>query len=179
MQQPDPVATDLVTLGRIVGVHGVRGWLKIHSDTQPRENIVDFPKWWISQNGQQRQIKVLGGRRQGKNIIAQLEHISDREQAKLLSGAVIAVERSTLPDLANNEFYWLDLIGCEVISESGLLGRVKRIIETGANDVLVLSDERDQAKKGAEVLVPWVRPDVVTDVDVVEKRISVNWDPDF
>lgn len=179
MQRPEAPATDLVKLGRIVGVHGVRGWLKIHSDTNPRENIVGYSSWWISQRGEWRQVKVISGKRQGKNIIAQLGDLDNREAAKLLAGAEIAIERKQLPKLDNDEFYWLDLVGCEVVSNGNVLGRVKRLMETGANDVLVLSDDRIDAQPKAEILVPWIRPDVVTDVNLAEKRIHVNWDPDF
>ncbi|MBX2838056.1 MAG: ribosome maturation factor RimM [Gammaproteobacteria bacterium] len=186
MRQPDSGSDDVVTLGRIVGVHGVRGWLKIHSETDPRENIVAYPEWWVGQPGQWREINVLEGRRHGKTIIARLENIDDRDQAMSLKGVTIAVSRSALPELNRDEYYWRDLIGCNVFcqdhkaaSSYQRIGRVKRLIETGANDVMVLSDERQPTTPGAELLVPWIRPDVVRKVNVVDKEIHIDWDPDY
>jgi len=95
-------------------------------------------------------------------------------------GCGIAVGRADLPALTDSEFYWTDLVDAEVATVEGLrIGRVVRLFETGANDVLVIRDEREGSKPGAEVLVPWVRPSVVTQVDLESHRITVDWDPDF
>lgn len=185
-----------VVLGKIVGFHGVKGWLKVHSETAPRENIVSYSQWLLG--GSQRQpshkitdwqtVKVTSGRKSGKNIIAQLDGIDSREKAETLLGKTIAVRRSALPSLADDEVYWTDLVGCTVVDNDGqVIGPLQRLFETGANDVMVVLDHRDTGesaddsaqKYGAEILIPWIRPSVVTKVDLVQRRIEVDWDPDF
>lgn len=175
-----------ILLGRITGVYGIRGWVKVHSDTEPRDNIVRYREWDLlppgaavqSESGQR--VSVLDGREQGKTVVARLEGFEDRDAAATLIGRNIAVDRAELPALEEDEFYWADLLGMEVVTLEGVpVGRVSRLFETGANDVLVVRDERPESKPGAEVLVPWVRPDVVSKVDVVSRVITVDWDPDF
>ncbi len=177
-----------VQLGRITGHYGVRGWVKVHSDTQPRDNIVRFSEWVLLPRGRAvagqhevtRRVKVVEGREQGKTIVARLEGIEDRDAAQSVIGCGIAVGREELPSLGQDEFYWTDLVGAEVSTVEGIrVGRVIRLFETGANDVLVVRDERDGSKAGAEVLVPWIRPDVVAQVDLQLRQITVDWDPDF
>lgn len=169
-----------ITLGRITGIHGLKGWVKVHSDTSPRENIVRYSPWWLGQHGQWKAIKVIEGRPQGKTIIARLEGFDTPESAGLLTGAEIAIDRDVLPAAAGDEYYWADLIGMQVRRVEGVhLGTVLRLFETGANDVLVVADEREGAKPRSEVLVPWVMSDVVVEVNGQENQITVDWDPDY
>ena len=175
-----------ILLGRITGVYGVRGWVKVHSDTEPRDNIVRYPVWQLLTQGAAgpgrpvRRMSVLDGREQGKTVVARLEGIEDRDAAAALIGCTIAVDRTELPALEGDGFYWTDLLGMEVVTRDDVrIGRVSRMFETGANDVMVVRDERSDSKPGAEVLVPWVRPDVITLVDVGSRRITIDWDPDF
>ena len=174
-----------VPLGRITAVHGLKGWIKVHSDTDPRESIVRFPRWLLTPEhsrleADERVVTVLDGRVQGKTIVARLEGIEDRDAAEALIGRSIAVLRSELPALEGGAVYWTDLIGMRVRTVDGTdIGPVKRLFETGANDVLVIGDERGGSKPGSEVLVPWIRPDVVVLVDRRARRIEVDWDPDF
>ena len=118
-------------------------------------------------------------------MLALLEGLSDRDEAEQLRGTEIAIPRDLLPATEAGEFYWMDLVGCEVFDTDGLrLGIATRLFETGANDVLEIRDERPLAEgekypNGPNILVPWVRPDVVVDVDVQAKKIVVDWDPDF
>ena len=171
---------DYVTLGKVIGFFGVRGWVKVHSDTEPRENIVTYSRWWLGSAKQRQAVEVASGKRSGKNVIAKIAGIDTREQAELYIGKQIAVPRSMLPSLGNDEFYWTDLIGCEVVDLQGaVIGSVKRLFETGANDVMVVSDGRaDAGSKSEDILIPWVRPSVIVTVEVSERRIVVDWDPD-
>ena len=173
-----------VTLGRITSVSGLRGWVKVHSDTEPRENIVRYDAWLLRPEARPgdpwREVRVLDGRPQGKTVVARLEGIEDRDAAATLIGSTVAVRRSALPPAEPGEFYWTDLVGMEVRTVDGsVIGPVDRLFETGANDVLVVRDARAGAKPGTEVLVPWVRPDVVVEIDAGARRITVDWDPDF
>ena len=142
-----------------------------------------FDRWLLtpaSGGSGERSVTVLDGRVQGKTIVARLEGIEDRDAAEALIGQSIAVPRSELPALEDGAVYWTDLIGMRVLTRDGVdVGPVVRLFETGANDVLVVGDERQGSKAGSEILVPWIRPDVVVQVDRQARRIEVDWDPDF
>ncbi len=172
-------------LGRIIGVHGVRGWVKVHSDTKPRENILSYPVWWLKTREGWQETKIDSVQHTAKNVLALIDGIKDRDAAERLRGTEIAVPRDQLPPTGADEYYWADLIGCEVFDLAGVrLGSVTRLFETGANDVLEVRDERpleaDQKRvNGPNILVPWVRPEVVVSVDIGTKKIVVDWDPDF
>ena len=172
-----------ILLGHVTGVVGLKGWVKIHSDTNPRDNITQYKHWWLKQAGHWKQWKVTDGRPQGKTIVAKLDGVSTPEEAAVLIGATIAVDREEMPALAAGEYYWADLTGMLVSTVDGIeIGPVVRLFETGANDVVVIADERpDYGADGgnAEVLVPWVVPDVVTNIDMENRTITVDWDPDF
>jgi 16S rRNA processing protein RimM len=161
-----------VMLGRIVGVHGVRGWVKVHSYTEPRENILEFGSWILERDGEVRRIEVEAGRGQGGSVLAKLHGIDDRDAARAHIGTDIAVERHELRPCAPGEYYWVDLEGLEVRNIGGaVLGRVGRLMATGANDVIVLegADER---------MIPYV-PQVVKHVDLPGGVIVVDWEPSF
>lgn len=161
-----------MTLGRIVGVHGVRGWVKVHSYTEPRENILEFGSWILERDGQVRRIGVEAGRGQGGSVLAKLHGIEDRDAARSYIGTDIAVERHELPPCEPGEYYWVDLEGLEVRNIGGaVLGRVGRLMATGANDVIVLEG-------GDERMIPYV-PQVVKHVDVQGGVIVVDWEPSF
>ncbi|MGQ7842914.1 ribosome maturation factor RimM [Granulosicoccus sp. 3-233] len=174
------VPADRVLLGHITGVYGLKGWVKVHSDTNPRDNIVTYKSWWLEQRGNWTQVRMLQGRPQGKTIIAQLEGVDTPEGAHALIGATIAVSRAALPEPAEGEYYWADLIGMQVRTVEGVqIGPVERLFETGANDVVVISDEREETEGSSEVLVPWLVPDVITEVNSKDRIITIDWDPDF
>ncbi len=160
-----------VTLGYISAVHGVKGWVKVHSWTRPIEAILKYQPWLL---GEERHcVSIVDGRKQGKGLVALLPDFTGREQAAALVGQQIAVERAQLPATAENEYYWSDLEGLNVQTTQGIdLGRVERLMETGANDVLVIRGTREH-------LVPFVQGKYVTGVDLVNGVIEVDWDPEF
>lgn len=159
-------------LGHIAGVYGVKGWVKIFSETAPPANILDYGPWRLRQGEQFREIAVAEGRPQGKGVIARLEGCADREQAALLVGAEITVERRRLPPAAEGEYYWADLQGLRVRNLQGVeLGSVDHLLETGANDVLVVKGERER-------LLPFI-DQVILQVDPAGGLITVDWDADF
>ncbi|MEX0731651.1 MAG: ribosome maturation factor RimM [Aquisalimonadaceae bacterium] len=167
------MTTRLITIGRISGIHGVAGWVKIRSDTQPRDNILTYPRWLVRREGQWQEMVLVEGRMQGKGIVAALQGVNDREQARELMGADIALPRDALPPLPEGEYYWADLEGLEVITVDGVaLGRLHHLIETGANDVMVVRGDRER-------LIPMVIGQYVTRVDLAQGLIEVDWDPDF
>ena len=164
----------LVLLGRIVGVHGVRGELKLESYTDPRMRIFRYQPWQLGTGSGVVQVAGCQGRAQGKGIVATLPGIDDRDAAAALVGSDIRVPRAALPPAAPGEYYWADLEGLEVVTMQGVpLGRVSHLVATGANDVLVI---RDGVR---ERLVPFLPGQFVAEVDIQGGRVVVDWDPDF
>ena len=163
-----------VTLGRISGVHGVQGWVRVHSDTSPRENIVNYSPWHLIREGRRESRKVNAGRRQGKAVVAKLEGCNDRDAAEELVGALISIPRSALPDTTvPGEYYWADLVGLRVETVDGVeLGRIEQLFETGSNDVIVVQGDKER-------LVPYIWEQVVRDVDLEAGVMRVDWDPEF
>lgn len=164
-----------VHMGRIVGVFGVQGEVKLESWTEPRERIFDYQPWLlVTAPGAEREIRGVKGRAQGKGLVARLPGIDDRDQAATAVGSDILVSRELLPEPAAGEYYWVDLEGLEVVTEAGAaLGRVSHVIATGANDVLVVRDgERER-------LLPFVVGGCVKAVQRDAGRIVVDWDPEF
>jgi len=163
---------DLVVLGRITGLYGVRGWVKIFSHTDPREQIVRYSPWLVRIGGEWRSMAVVAGKRHGKGVVARLESIEERDAAAALMGADVAVRRDQLPVLEPGDYYWSDLEGLEVVTTEGVsLGRVEYLIETGANDVMVVRGDRER-------LLPYT-DDAVVEVDLDAGTIQVDWDPEF
>jgi 16S rRNA processing protein RimM len=162
-----------VTMGRVSGVYGVRGWLRVRSDCEPAEQLLEYSPWQLKTAQGWCSHTLEDGRPHGSGLVAKLATVDDRDAARLLVGADIAVDRSQLPALADDEYYWNDLIGLDVVTQDGtLLGRVTGLMETGANDVLVVSGDRER-------LVPFIRDRVVLTVDAEARRIEVDWDADF
>ena len=162
-----------VALGRISGVFGVQGWVKVHSFTEPRENVVAYHEWLLCREGRQRTMTVLAGQAHGKTVIARLEGIDDRDAAQALVDWEIRVPRSALPPAGPGEYYWADLEGLSVHTREGVaLGSVVRMLETPAHDVMVIQGERER-------LVPFVQGRYVLAVDLDAGRITVDWDPEF
>lgn len=163
----------VVRLGEISGVHGVRGWVKVLSFTEPRSNLLDYSTWQLEQGSHQLEVKVEAARESGKRLIAKLHGFDDRDAAAELIGASIAVRRSALPALAPGEYYWADLEGLAVRNVDGVqLGRVERLMATGANDVLVLDG-------GGERLIPYIEGETVRSVDIEAGEIVVDWEASY
>lgn len=175
MSEP-ALPADWAILGKIVGVYGVKGWIKIESYTRPRDAIFTYGAWQIGAAQGWLLQTVKTGRPQGLGLVAKLLEVSDRDQARNLIGATIAVPRDQFPAVAKGEVYWADLEGCTVINRTGVeLGKVNHLLETGANDVLVVQPLSD---KGGEYLIPYI-DDVIDRVDLDGKIIQVDWDDNF
>lgn len=162
-----------VILGRVSGVFGVKGWLKVQSYTEPRDNIVGFSAWTLRMNGVDRVFDVEDGHSHAGSVVAKLHGIDDRDRARELVGAEIVVVREQLPATAAGEFYWTDLEGLEVRTTTDIvLGKVDHLLATGGNDVLVLDSTPER-------LIPFVVGAVVKEVDVERGVIVVDWSPDY
>ncbi len=162
-------------LGRIVGVFGVKGWLKVESYTDPREAILSYPAWRLDKP-ESADYRIVAGRKHGRQVVVSLENvvslesIEDRDRARLLVGATISVQRAALPQLKPREYYRADLIGLRVVNEQGLeLGRVERFVETPAHALMVV--------RGAEEHWLPVTPQHLRRVDLASGEIRVDWSP--
>lgn len=163
-----------IVVGRIVGLHGVQGWLKIESYTDPRENIEQYSPWLVESRGKTRAVQATSVKTHGKGMIARLEGINTRQDAVELLDSEIVVRSDQLPELTDGEYYWRELIGLQVINrQAEELGQVESLFETGANDVLVV-------KKGRrERLIPYITGQVVLQVDLAKGQIHVDWDAEL
>lgn len=174
---------DLIPMGRVTGVFGIKGWLKIWSFADPLEGIFDYPVWYLRLPGGWERHELADGHVQGKGLVAQLRGCTDRDAALRFARADIAVERSALPPLEADEYYWHQLEGLRVYAQGGdggrvLLGRVDHLVETGANDVLVVKPV-DGSLDQRERLIPWVPDEVIVKVDLAQGEMLVDWDPEF
>lgn len=161
-----------VVLGRIAGVYGVRGWVKVISHTAPPANLLDYPRWMLRQGEETQPFSLEEGRPHGKGLVAKLQGCNDRDQAALLVGREIAVDRDELPAAGPDEYYWTDLEGLRVVNREGIdLGRVDHLFATGANDVMVVQGERER-------MLPFIAA-VVLGVDLSQGLVTVDWDADF
>jgi len=162
-----------VLLGRVIGVHGVRGGVKVESYTDPRDKILDYQPWIVRHNGVEQVLRAKPLIRHPK-VAAALDGIEDRDIAEAMVGADICVRRAQLPAPTAGEYYWFDLEGLAVRTLDGAeLGTVARVFATGANDVLVVRQgERER-------LIPFVQGSYVRRVDLAGGLIEVDWDPEF
>ncbi|CAG1021969.1 Ribosome maturation factor RimM [Methylococcales bacterium] len=166
--------SDYLNAGQISGIFGVKGFVKVFSFTQPRENILQYSPWILRKNNQVREIKVIGGQRQGNAVVAELEGIVDRDVALALMGSEILILKQQLPKPQPGEYYWADLVGLQVETQTGVkLGQVDHLLETGANDVLVVLDGE------IERLIPFLQQQIVLKIDLEAGLMVVDWDPDF
>jgi len=164
---------DLVVMGFVRGAFGVRGWVKVHADTEFTDSLFDYPVWWLGSNGKWQAYTFVDGQVRPKELVAQLEGIEGRDQAEALRGMQIAVPRAELPEAEEGEYYWTDLIGLQVSNLQGVVfGSVIELMETGANDVLVVDDGQQRR------LIPFVDA-VVSEVDLDQRRITVDWGADY
>lgn len=177
--KPAAMASDLVELGNITSLYGVKGWLKVFSHTEPMENILNYSPWNLKLDGRWTPVTVEQGKRHGKGLVVKLAGCEDRDQASRYCGAAIAVERSVLPELNREEFYWHQLEKLTVITESGVnLGQVDYLIATGSNDVLVVKGTAESLDK-RERLIPYLADQVVKEINLEAGTIRVEWDPEF
>ncbi len=176
-EMPTP-ADDLVVIGKIVSVYGIRGEVKVYSFTDLLDNLLDYRRWTLRRDGEIRQAELVRGRLHGKVLAAKLKGLDDREEARTFTGYEICIPRSELPSLEEGEYYWHQLEGLKVIDQGGqLLGVIDHLLETGANDVMVVKpcagslDDRER-------LLPYTGQCVLS-IDLAAGEMRVDWDADF
>lgn len=182
----EPSAGDFLVIGKITGCYGIKGWVKIHSYTEPKENFLRFGHWLLRRRGALEPIEFDDGRAQGKGLVAHIVGVDDRTLAERYSSLEVLVQADSLPALEQGDYYWSQLQGLQVwcreaAGEGGaqgaervLLGTVDYLLETGANDVLVVKPSADSIDD-RERLIPYLPGDVVTAVDLEREVIEVEW----
>jgi 16S rRNA processing protein RimM len=163
-----------IIVGCFGAPYGVRGWLKVVSYTDPKSNILTYKPWQVLLEGVWQKLEIVTGRTHGADLVVQLPGCDDREiAARRYTGAKIAITHAQLLPLPIGDYYWNDLIGLEVVTTSGIsLGHITQLLETGSNDVLVVEGERQR-------LIPYLPEQVVVKVDLANKKMQVEWDPEF
>jgi len=169
-----------ITLGKVGAVYGVKGWLKVHSFTGEVDAILDFFPWSLKLGNKTQSVEITDWRKHNKGLIVKVAGIDDRDIAQKMVGSEILGDEAALPELSEGEFYWRDLIGMSVVTTKGYdLGKVSDLMETGANDVLVVKANPKDAFSQKERLIPYLFEQVVISVDAKNKQICVDWDPGF
>ncbi len=196
-ESPSSAEGQYIVVGLIQAHFGVKGWVKVISYTRPPQEILNFDSWSLvdadnSENRQgvssktqlgdsvdncDRSLELLEGRDQGKGLIVRLSGIESRELAESLIGATIVIHRDQFAQLEEGEYYWTDLLGLRVSNLAGHeFGTVDHLVETGANDVMVIRKIEDSGQR-LEVLIPWA-DQYVMKVDLEKGEILVDWDAD-
>jgi 16S rRNA processing protein RimM len=162
-----------INVGKISGVFGIKGWVKVFSFTECRENILSYSPWLLKKDSETRLVAIIDGKLQGKAVVAQLDGVNDRDQAASFMGWDIYITPEQLPKVAKDEYYWSDLIGLSVETDLGVqLGVVESLLETGANDVVIVKGERER-------VIPFLQGQTIMAIDLEAGKMVVDWDPDF
>ena len=167
----------IVVVGKLGRPYGVRGWQVLHSFTEPVENLFSYAPWFLQSAQDQPwvEVKDYQCKPYKEAYLAQINGVHDREEARGLTGALIGVPRDAIPEPEDNEFFWHDLIGCEVINaQDENLGVVQELMETGAH--AILSIQSRNARRA--ILVPFTEEHVES-VDTQAKQVRVNWPSDW
>lgn len=162
-----------IAMGYIKGAFGIKGWVKIHADTEYTDGLLDYPQWRLVKDGRIVEVEVAEAKAAGDELQVRFTHIGDRDAAALLRGYTVEVPRSAFAETEADEFYWADLVGMRVINRNGEeLGKVSGLMETGAHDVLVVQD--GEGKR----LIPFVAH-FIDQVDAPNRTITADWGLDY
>ena len=168
-----------VPVGRVTGLHGVAGWVVVHSYTRLRRNIIEYSPWRLARDedspGSREESPPLeSAHSRGNRVLAKFTGFDDRAAAAGLLRREIVVAEARFAPLPEGEYYWFQLVGLEVVNAEGrVLGVVRRLLETGANDVLVVEGA------GGSHLIPYVSRDYVRAVNLEQARIEVAWEAEW
>lgn len=167
-------------VGKLGSTYGIRGWVRVYSSTEQAESIFSYQPWFLKINGEWQEVILESFKQHNHEFIAKLKGVDNREDAQALTNTEIGVDLAVFPALDDEDFYWHDLIGCEVVNLQGYrLGKVSELMETGSNDVLVVKANLNDAFGKQERLIPFLYKNVVKRVDLTTKEIEVDWDAGF
>lgn len=192
------IPADLVELGRIASAYGVHGWVKVQPHSMQTKALLNAKTWWLKTPRPESQAGVFASasprqiqtaRQHGATIVAQFEGLDNRELAQALKGQTVWVSRAAFPKADDNEFYWVDLIGCRFFGEQDgqayCMGEVVEVLDNGAHSILVVhrgtwdtqgvfTSEKDERGKALEELVPFVQA-IVHTVDMPARELHSHW----
>jgi 16S rRNA processing protein RimM len=182
--EPAELPADAIEVGRIADAWGIKGWFKVLPHSASPEALFSSKRWYLqpSERGAKTfsgtvLLRVREAKEHSDTVVANAQDVDDRNTAEALRGARIFVPRSSFPTAATDEYYWVDLIGLQVVNREGVaLGSVKELLSTGPQTVLVL--EYQAEGKPLERMIPFVSA-YVDGVDLPGKRITVDWQPDY
>lgn len=170
--------TDLVEMGRVISAFGVKGQLKVEPFAGPDTSLSRIKRLWLKRLDKTLECRVMSWKQHADTLVLSLEGFADRDLAVAWKGASICVSRQQFPETDPDEIYWIDLIGCVVFGQSDtLLGTVSAVHDHGAGPLLKVASPPGQPGP-AERLIPYVAQ-YVTDVNLEDRRISTDWDPDW
>ncbi|MEO6626311.1 MAG: ribosome maturation factor RimM [Burkholderiaceae bacterium] len=178
------IPPDAVEVGRIAEAWGIKGWFKVHAHSSAPEALFSSKRWFILPSGdgiahesRGTLLRITEVKEHSGAVVAGSTDIADRDAAMALRGARIFIARSSFPTAGEDEYYWVDLIGLEVVNRAGCgLGVVIDLLTTSAQTVLILQYTVDG--KPFERMIPFVKI-YVDSVDLAARRITVDWQPDY
>lgn len=169
---------DKVLVGHVTGAYGIRGWVRIRPYSSDADAMLHARTWWIDRPVW-RDIERLQAKCHGGDVVAQWMGVADRDAAEALRGTAVYIRRAHFPPLADEEFYWVDLIGLRVENLQGeTLGVVAGLMDNGAHPIMRVVAKEPQAGQEIERLIPFVDR-FVQSVELTERRILVDWGMDF
>ena len=182
--EPADLPADAVEVGRIADAWGIKGWFKVLPHSADPQALFSSRRWYLqpSERGAKTfsgtvLLRVKEAKEHSDSVVARADEVEDRSAAEALRGARVFVARSSFPTAAEDEYYWVDLIGLDVSNREGVaLGQVKELLQTGPQTVLVL--EYEEHGKRLERMIPFVAA-FVDQVDLPGRRITVDWQPDY
>jgi len=174
------VSIQPIIIGKMGTVYGVRGWLRVFSFTENANNIFNYQPWFIQQARELRCLELEDWKHHNQDLIIKIKSINNRENASQLANLKIVVDMLRFPTLSDGEYYWKDLIGCQVVTTFGYqLGKIINIIETGSNDVIIVKANPKDAFGIKKRLIPYLNGQVIKQVDIVTQLVEVDWEPHF
>lgn len=161
-------------MGKIGKTYGILGWMKIFSFTENQEKIFDYKPWFILKEKKMEKIQPKAWKNYKNNFIFCVKNISDPSEAKKLTNLNIFINRNILPKLPHDEYYWNDIISCNVFdTQKKYLGKVINLIRTQYNDIIVI--EHLSKKKYKKIIIPFIDQKIIQNVNIKKKTIIVNW----
>ena len=183
--EPAELPADAVEVGRIHDAWGVKGWFKVLPHSASPEALFSARRWYLQPPEKAAKppfsgtalLRIREAKDHSGTVVASARDVDDRNTAEALRGCRVFVPRSSFPTAAEDEYYWVDLIGLQVVNrEAVVLGEVRDLMATGPQTVLVVAYEQDG--KPAERMIPFVSA-FVDQVDLPGRRITVDWQPDY
>ena len=177
------IPADLVVVGYVTGAYGLQGWIKIKPYSADADALLYAKTWWLGNPElpqQLRDIDMMHAKTHSGDVVAQLVGVAGREAAEALKGSVVQISRKHFPSLADDEFYWVDLVGLEVENLQGEhIGIVAGLMDNGAHPILkVTAAVAGESEQQQELLIPFVDQYVKT-VDRSAKKIVADWGLDY